>query len=72
MKKFYVDCYICGNHYDANESDVCKVCGWMFSGCEYGLGEDEIDTCNTMSRREAKKNFQNTGSIWGKSIPLTK
>lgn len=67
MKEFYVDCCICGHHYDANkEDDICPVCNWMYSGEDNEATDDERSAANTITRREAKKNYTKSGNIWGK------
>ena len=48
--------------------DNCPICDWMFWGGEKELKEDEYDSTNYTTIREAKQKFAQGLNIWGKPI----
>lgn len=70
MKTEKVKCPICGTEFEGGSFDDCPICDWTYLGYEGELEEDEIDSANPITVKQAKKNFAKGLDIWGN--PLSK
>ena len=70
--KYFQTCYICGTRFDLNEyDDACPCCGWYYlSGYEEEMDEDEKESPNYISIKEAKSLFKRGLDVFGKPIKL--
>ena len=71
MIKYEITCPICKTIYMGVTFGNCPVCDWMFWGGETELNDDEYDSTNFTSIREAKKKFAQGLNIWGNPLPKT-
>lgn len=58
-------CPICGNEFEGGTFDVCECCGQSYLGYEDELEEDEIDSANPITVKQARENFAKGLDIWG-------
>ena len=62
-----VKCFICGTEFNADD-DLCPCCEWFYLGFEDKLDEEEYDSCNLMTIKQAKDNYAKGLNVWGKPI----
>ena len=64
-----VTCPICGTEFEGGSFDDCPYCDWTYLGYEGELEEDEVDSANPVTIRQAKMNFAKGLNIWGEPLP---
>lgn len=64
-----VKCPICGTEFEGGSFDDCPLCDWTYLGYEGEMEEDELDSANPVTIREAKENFAKGLNIWGEPLP---
>lgn len=63
------NCPICNTKFDLDETDdVCPHCGWLVQGWENEIEENDPETCNPLTVRQAKDNLAKGLDIWGNPI----
>ena len=68
IKSMTSKCYICGTEFEGEMFvDNCPCCGWIPADEEM-LTEDEYDTINYTSIKEAKANYAKGLNKWGEPI----
>lgn len=64
-----VKCPICGTEFEGGTFDDCSYCDWTYLGYEAELEEDEIDSANPITVKQAKENLAKGLDIWGRPLP---
>lgn len=62
-------CPICGTEFEGGTFDICPYCDWTYLGYEDELEEDEIDSANPTTVKQARENFAKGLDIWGDPLP---
>ncbi len=65
MTEDYIICAICSEKFEGCQFDRCPKCDWTYTDIESMQEEDEIDSCNTISQKEAKEMVRKGFNIWG-------
>ncbi len=62
-------CLICSTEFDADATDdECPYCNWFNFIIDDDLDEDDPDTLNPITIRQAKENLAKGLDIWGKPL----
>ena len=64
-----VTCPICGTEFEGGSFDDCPYCYWTYLGYEGELEEDEVDSANPVTIRQAKELVAKGLNIWGEPLP---
>ena len=62
-------CPICGTEFDGSSFDDCPFCDWTYLGYEGEMEEDEVDSANPVTIRQAKELLAKGLNIWGDPLP---
>ena len=63
-----IKCPICGHIYLGESFDDCPVCDWEYTGTEEQYDENEYNSPNHMTIKQAKENFSKGLNIWGEPL----
>ena len=64
-----VKCPICGTEFEGGSFDDCPYCDWAYLGYEGEMEEDEVDSANPVTIRQAKELLAKGLNIWGDPLP---
>lgn len=67
-----IKCPICGTEIEDDTYQDCPYCDWTYVGIECVLDEDEVESENGMSIRQARENVAKGLDIWGDPLPKKK
>lgn len=65
-----IKCFICGTEYECGYiGEPCPVCDWIDVGDEAERDPETNDRTNSVTLKQAKKNFAAGLNIWGDPLP---